>query len=225
MNTTLLHRLADHEDNFIERKTEAAANRDEIRKAVVSFANSVPEHREAVLFIGVTNNGSVVGVKDPDGMQKTVRLACERCYPRIAYTAEVLVVGEKAAVAVVVAASKNRPHFTGPAYVRVGSESVEASKEQFEALILSRNDKVGAILEWKDSVVTVRARGKKLGDPKLLGDKYYLASHECRIECCDAHVLKMYDLNTHSHVSEPLKNVTIAWDDGRQRLALDVQAG
>lgn len=225
MNTTLLHRLADHEDNFVERKTEAAANGDEIRKAVVSFANTVPEHREAVLFIGVTDDGSVVGVTDPDGMQKTVRRACERCYPRIAYTAEVLTVDEKSAVAVVVAASKNRPHFTGPVYVRVGSESVEASKEQFEALILSRNDKVRAILEWKGPLVTVRARGKKLGDSRLLGDKYYWASHECRIESCDAHVLKMYDLSTFSYVSEPLKNVTIAWDDERKRLALDVQAG
>lgn len=40
-------RIADLEDSFVERKRSYRSN-DEIRKAVVSFANSVPEGQTAV---------------------------------------------------------------------------------------------------------------------------------------------------------------------------------
>jgi hypothetical protein len=221
----LLRRLTDHEDNFIERKAGGAATPGEIRKTVVAFANTVPDGREAVLYIGVLNNGAVDGVGNPDSLQRTVRQACERCYPKIAYTTEVLPVGDKTVVAVVVSASLNRPHFTGPAFVRVGAESVEASKEMFDDLIFSRNDKCRVILKRKDQVVTVRVRGKKLGHPRMVSDPYALSTQECRILSCDANVLRMYDLATFANVSEPMKNVTIDWDEERSRLALVVQSG
>ena len=47
----LLKRLKDHEDNFTERKLEGAKSA-ELRKTLVAFANSVPEGRLAILFIG-----------------------------------------------------------------------------------------------------------------------------------------------------------------------------
>jgi alpha-galactosidase/6-phospho-beta-glucosidase family protein len=58
---TLRARIADLEDSRTERK-QGVQSHDEIRKAVVSFANSVPEGHTAVLFIGVANDGTVTGV-------------------------------------------------------------------------------------------------------------------------------------------------------------------
>ena len=49
-------------------------------------------------------------------------------------------------VAVEVSLSKDRPHFSGPAYVRKGSQTVAASREMFEDLIASRHDKARVIL-------------------------------------------------------------------------------
>ncbi len=61
MTDDLMSRLGD-EDGFVERKTEAAANAQEIRKTLVAFANSVPQGKTAVFYIGVDNDGAVVGV-------------------------------------------------------------------------------------------------------------------------------------------------------------------
>ncbi len=66
----LLERLNDNEDGFTERKTEAAKPL-EFRQTLVAFANSVPEGQLAVLFIGVANNGKVVGVTNSDSLQRS----------------------------------------------------------------------------------------------------------------------------------------------------------
>ena len=46
----LTSRLADKEDNFVERKPKKVNDR-ELRQTAVAFANSVPEGREAVLTL------------------------------------------------------------------------------------------------------------------------------------------------------------------------------
>jgi len=50
----------------------------EFRKTIVAFANSVAEGEAAVLFIGVSDRGDIVGVGSPDSLQKTIREFCER---------------------------------------------------------------------------------------------------------------------------------------------------
>ncbi len=67
----LLARLRQPEDNFTERKSEGAASRAELRKTLVAFANSVPEGRTAVLYIGVDDDGTPMGVSNPDGATTT----------------------------------------------------------------------------------------------------------------------------------------------------------
>lgn len=61
----LLRLLQTREDNYTERKLEGAAHQGEIRKAMVAFANSVPIDREAVLFIGVADDGTVSASGNP----------------------------------------------------------------------------------------------------------------------------------------------------------------
>ena len=151
----LRERIKHPEDRFTERKPKGVSTED-ICKTLVAFANSLSEGEEAVLFIGVSDTGTLLGVDNVDKMQKHVRrLAEERCYPPITIQPEILHESGISIVAITVFASRHRPHFAGPAYVRIGSESKLASKEMFEELITSRNDKGRLILQYRDQGATV----------------------------------------------------------------------
>jgi len=209
----LFARLNNHEDNFIERKLEGFKPED-IRRAVVAFANSVPHDRTAVLFIGVGNNGEIIGVSDTDSKQKSLNKILEDCYPSILYCTEVLKKDEKHIIAVEISHSKERPHFAGAAYIRVGSESKKASDKIYKELIATHNSKAYEILEWKDKLVSVQTIDKKLGssvspaNPGAQHRKFL----ECRITECDAHSVLFYDTATGRHFSEPLTNITLSKD-------------
>jgi len=141
-------RLLDLEDGWTERKSQNV-DRDDVRRTLVAFANSVPEAEEAILFIGVDDNGTPIGVDNPDKTQKTVRQWGDWCYPAIRHTSRVVESKGKHIVAVIVQPDHNRPHFAGPAYVRVGSETKEATEEIFDELIASRISKARPLLEAK----------------------------------------------------------------------------
>ncbi len=116
------------------------------------------------MFIGLDDRtGNVVGVANADAEQKRVGKCMDECYPAIAYSCRVLETGGKYVVAVIVPASTNRPHFTGGAFVRVGSESKRASEAQFNEVILSRDDLRRQILQHKmNGIVSVRGVGYQL---------------------------------------------------------------
>lgn len=223
MNDQLFSRLKDHEDNFTERKPEAAGKGD-WKRTIVAFANSVNEERTGVLFIGVSDDGAIIGVNNPDKLQKTIRGICKReCYPPIAFQSEVLSVDDKNVVAIVVSESNNRPHFAGPAYVREGSESIVASEQLFKDLITSHSDIGREIIKHKGEVITVIVHRKKLGSTKNLGDSKYIDRHECRVELCNPHYVTLYDFSTKKMVTEPLKNVIVSYDHKLARFQLDVE--
>ncbi len=126
------HFLQADEDAHLERKPEGT-NREEIRRTAVAFANSVEEGREAVLLIGVADDGRVLGVADTDAKQKLIRrILVEDCYPPIEHQAQVFDVDGVKVVTVTIPHSLARPHFSGPAFVRRGAESVNATAEQYE---------------------------------------------------------------------------------------------
>lgn len=227
MNPTkdeLLARVKDHEDNFTERKPEGASA-SELRRTVVAFANSVPDGRTAVLYIGVEDRGKVSGVENSDKLQKTLRSICDGdCYPPVKTTTEVLRIDDKAVVAVVIGPSDNRPHFSGPAFVRRGSESVAASDEMFAELLTMRLSKPGQILKLREHpIITVIAR-KELGSTQHISDSMYRARHDCRVEDCTSEYVRLYDIGQSRKLTEPLENVTISYDEERHRPMLIVQA-
>ncbi|MBI3938555.1 MAG: ATP-binding protein [Betaproteobacteria bacterium] len=218
----LLSRLGDAEDNFVERKP-ANPNRDVIRKTVVAFANSVPEGRTAVLFVGIRNDGTVEAVPNPDKLQKTVREICEQdCYPPIKFTAEVLKADGSLVLAIVVPASNNKPHFAGPAYVRRGSESVAASAEVFDELVHSRNSKCAAVLKLKGQVVSVLSLQHKLGVAKHIPDTGYREAAECRVEAANAQTVRLRILGSDRYVTEPLDHAKVCYDEEGHRPMLVV---
>ena len=219
----LLDRLAANEDNLVERKPEGA-NRSELRRTLVAFANSTPEGQVALLFLGVHDEGRIIGVKNTDALQKTVGDVCNAdCYPPIDFFARALEVGGKVILAIGVSYSKRKPHFAGPAFVRRGSESVAASPELYEELIFSRNDKCRQILGWRGQVISVLSIQHKLGVPKRISDQGYREGSECRVLDCTAHVVQLEVVASRVRVSEPLESVTIMRDEEKWRPMLVVR--
>lgn len=145
----LLARLARAEDALVERKPRFDA--DDVRQATVAFANTVLAPNTGVLFLGVSDSGEPIpgGVPNPDEAQKRVFKALEWCYPEIPdVRTQALSLREVCLVAVVVGESKRRPHFTGPAYIRIGSSSKRASEEAFEQLIADRVAPAPILRPW-----------------------------------------------------------------------------
>lgn len=222
----LRKRLADHEDQLVERKSEGV-KRDELRQTLSAFANTLQPNVFGILFVGVADKiGVVTGVANSDSVQKRIREAADDCFPPIrCYESHAFTVGDKTVIAVVISASTERPHFTGHAYVRVGSESVNASTEQYEMLIASRNDKAGAILRMIGGPITVEAIGRRLQNPTPAPGARYQS--EARIEDCNAHRVHL-TVSAEGMpgwtISEPLERVTISHDEGRDRPMLILHA-
>lgn len=215
----LLARLTAKEDNFVERKI-SIKNKDEIRQTLVAFANSVPETRTGVLFIGVTDDGRPVGVTGTDNLQKTVReVAKQDCYPPISFNAEVLEKDGKEFLAVVVGFSADRPHFAGPAWVRVGSVSEKATREQYEELIASRNSIVREILRMKGSPITLS------GFPYMQQGPTWSKQDNFDFEIidCDQIFVTVNDYHAKRVFKFPLEKVRLSYDNSANRPKLEVR--
>ena len=219
----LLARIVDHEDNFTERKSQGVSNA-ELRQTMVAFANSVPEEREAVLYVGIDPHGRATGCADPDAFQRKVRRLCQQdCYPPIRFQSEALDYQGVQVVAFVVPSSSNRPHFAGPAYVRVGAESVAATPEIYEDLISSRHVLANRLLRQKGELVTITVLEKRLGDRRPQRLANHREVHEGRIIGCTPHLLTLRSNALNAEVSEPMINIAVAWDIAMNRLEIIVQ--
>lgn len=214
----LTARLRLHEDSFVERKLEGH----DIMPTIVGFANSVPTGRDAILFIGVRDNGEVVGVKNADSLQKKLQKSCKTdCYPPIACFTELLVVDEKQIVAVVIPPSLNRPHFAGPAYIRKGSTTVAASEEAFADLINARTSKAAELLRYRGQPITVVSIKNRLGQPEHTETRGGTTLHG-QMRRYDATILDVnsffvrFEINQ-TRYSEPLDNITISYDEEKHK--------
>ena len=212
----LLARMKDFEDHFVERKT--SGDKKDWLKTVVAFANSAPIGLPCVLYIGVRNNGEI---EDPqtnlDSLQITLNKIMESAYPRVAYLPKIITEGGKQALAVIVPGSSSRPHFAGPSYVRKGSETVDASEEQLENLISSRSGKVYQISRYTGKEVTIVV---------CLVDSHQLVSRNPPIGGividCNEFWVTLQSPQGSKKDSHPLKDVDLNYDNGRQRLQLEI---
>jgi hypothetical protein len=215
----VIQRLRNPEDGYVERKPESAKGF-EIRKTIVGFANSVPEGIDGILFLGVSNDGKILGLSNPDSLQKTIRNICKvECYPPIKYQSEIVQDDGKNVLAVIVPESRNKPHFSGPSFVRVGSATDIASEEMFNELILNRIDKCRNILRHKGSICTVEAIGRRLLSRRAVGSGY-VESAECRIDECTAHYVTFNYIDTGTIFSIELNDISISKDHNKNRLKL-----
>lgn len=214
--TSLLERLRDPEDQFVERKP-AAAGKSDFKRSLVAFANSVPQNRTGILFVGVSDKGEVLGVEDSDRTQKDLRrLAENECYPPIFIDLEVLTVAGKVVVAAQVTSSSERPHFAGGAFVRRGSESVAATEQEYEQLIASRHSLVRELQDWIGKTITVTEVKKRLGEYAYIpGD--HVATDEYQVAAVTPHFIRLLLPRTGQYVSETIECFRLSWDDKKHR--------
>ena len=213
----LLLRLRNFEDNFVERKTSGDSK--DWLKTVVAFANSTPIGYPAVLYIGVKNDGTPEEkTVDLDSLQRTFNEKVRDAYPPIYRLPKILNVGGKQVLAVIVPGSEERPHFAGRAYIRKGSETVEASEEQFANLIAMRNSKVYDILKWKAKLVTI-AFVRNVPSPRL-GTPTSINEDAGSVQRCNQFYVTLDYRGT--PWSYPLNRVEISFDNKANRLQLIV---
>jgi predicted HTH transcriptional regulator len=216
----ILQLLTSPEGPLVERKSKGIKP-NEIRQSVVAFANSLNAGEEAVIFVGVRNDGEVQGLSDAeaDARQKDIREACEReCYPPVKYRIELLQ-EHKNVLAIIIPASEKRPHFAGPAYIRRGSESVAASQEMLQELIDSRTSKVAELLRYKRelTVVTVLAIGHRMFSDQRTSNQKYRENGECHVVDCNSHFVRLARLHDGLRISRALERVQVSYDEVKWR--------
>jgi hypothetical protein len=206
----LLARLQNFEDHFVERKTSGDKKKDWLKTAV-AFANSAPNGYQCVLYIGVKDSGEIETPQvNLDTLQKTFNQEMKNVYPPVPYLTKIVNDEGRQALAVIVFGSERRPHFSGLAYVRKGSESIDASEQQFEELIAQRNSKAARILQWKGKRVVVReVPGTQWPEKTVVLD-------------CDQFYVTVQK-NADTPHSFPLRRVEINFDNSTKALQLDIR--
>jgi Putative DNA-binding domain len=156
------------EDHFVERKTFGDWKKDAL-KTIVAFANSLPIAQPGYLFIGVRDNGDVEA-QNPnlDTIQKNLADLLKNIYPRVPYIAKAMSEDGNQYLVIIVHGSEDRPHFSGPSFVREGSTTVDASEEHYKQLIAQRQSKVRELLAWKGrSVLVETITPRNVGNPAI----------------------------------------------------------
>ncbi len=215
----ILNRLKAGEDSFVERKSLGDWKKDAV-KTCVAFANSCPENGgPGLLCIGVRDDGRIEAHgQNLDKVQLTLEQKLATAYPTIDHHTKIVSTHEGKFLAVVVPGSAKGPHFSGPAYIRVGSKIEQANKDQFERLVDMRQRKVREILKW-------RGRGAKLVRtwvaPTNMSGRiagYVVVT----IVDCDAFVVKVKNQASSQISCFSLENVVIGFDPVSNCLKLEV---
>jgi len=213
----LLARLRNFEDQFVERKT--VGDMKDAVKTVIGFANSAPIGAPCVLYVGVRDDGKFeTKHQDFDSIQKTLNRLLQNIYPRVAYFPKLLADGVEQALAVIVPGSELRPHFAGPSYIRVGSETFEATQQQLDRLIAMRSSKVYYLNQHIGEEVSA-VNHTLLGNGTFMVSKFSNAPRI--VECNEFWVTLQTGAGT-TPFSYMLRDVELNYDNQRKRLQLEI---
>jgi hypothetical protein len=214
----LLARLRAGEDHYVERKSLGDWKKDALKTAV-AFANSIPLSLIGVLFIGVRNDGIGEGMSDQDvdSIQKKLNQELDNAFPFIPRECRILEHGGKRLLAVLIPGSPDRPHFAGHSYVRIGSETRDASEAQFEALVAERSSKVRHIRKYIGQVVT-------LTDSTRLNEaaRIQATTYTGHLADCNSHFLTI-EIVSKTLRSFPVTLVHISHNNQRNSLHLEIR--
>jgi hypothetical protein len=175
------------------------------------------------LFIGVRDNGEIdPNSQNLDAVQKTLAEVLNVTCPRIPYFTKGLKEGELSYLAVIVHGSANRPHFAGPAYIRTGSKTVDASEDQFRELVAQRLSKVRELLKWTSKEISVETRITLAGLDSIAG-----RTRESAVltGCNEFYVTLLSEGVTSKDYrrSIPLARLEISYDDEHDRLLIETE--
>ncbi len=214
------------EDNLLERKVESDLK--DLKKTLVAFANSVKPDHVATIVIGEKNDNTVVGVTDPDSIQKKVRKECEDIYPEIIWRSKVYEKDGKYCLRVEIEYSGDTPYFAGPAWVRKGSSTIKASEEMFQRLIDIRSGIVRELSKWLDKEITIAGDASTVPSNQESRLKPLIFMHRWPPES----IAKLVFVNNFwitlenkqgTKLSEPLGKLTLSFDNKRQQLKVIVR--
>ncbi len=211
-DSDLLFRLKNYEDHFVERKTSGDSK--DWLKTVVGFANSTPIGYPAVLYIGVKDGGEIEAGVNHDSLQRTLGKKLAEAYPTIYYLTRIMNQDGRQFLAVIVPGSETRPHFAGPSYVRIGSETMAASESQYQALIAQRQSKAYEILKQKGMKVMVNTIIYR-------GDRPYPKKTEALIVDCNPFYTTY--LSSGNRVSVPLSWIELSYDHSGDLLQMEIR--
>ena len=207
------------ESQYLERKASCPKT-SELRKTLCAFANSTPENQLSVLFIGIRDDGTISGVpeRELDSIQKTIAsVGKNECYPPILVVPQVVSIDQKSILAVLIEYSRSKPHFTGHAYKRRGSESERASEIEHTEFVLDRIDKVRKIRKEKGLLVSAEWEASSSGfSPSGVS----VNKRDYVLVDCDAFVLCLEDTVENRKIPIPTEKVTISYDFEKERLKL-----
>jgi hypothetical protein len=216
------------EDNLLERKVESDLK--DLLKTLVAFANSVRPGHIATILIGERDDATLLGVSDPDNIQKKVRSECEKIYPPIIWRSKVYQQADKYGVRVEIEYSGDTPHFGGPAWIRTGSVTVEASEALFQKLIELRSGVVRELSLWVGKDVTVYGEPSSvppMREPTMPLMRRRIFLHRWPTEDTIAKVCSVNNFwvtlerpQNAGKRSEPLDKVMLSFDDTRNQLRL-----
>ena len=117
---------------------------EKIAREMIAFANT----SGGTIIFGIDDDKSVVGVVSEKGEMEFITLAAvELCDPPIAYTLTIFNVHERDVLCIEIPESDRKPHFLVEpgqderrAWVRVGENSVQASREMIKVMRLRSGD-------------------------------------------------------------------------------------
>lgn len=213
------------EDALLERKVQSDLK--DLLKTLVAFANSVRPGHIAVILIGERNDGTVQGVDNADNIQKQVRDTCDKIYPPILWRARVYESDNKTCVRVEIEYDGETPHFGGPAWVRRGSVTEQASGDVFQRLIEFRLSKVRELANWIDREITVAPDTgvSEIFDLRKHGGttRHVHPRWSSELENVILRSVNGFWVTLETETqrqSEPLDKVTLSWDNKNDHLKL-----
>lgn len=209
------------EHSLLERKLESYKD-SQFLATFVAFANSVPPDETALVLIGETDEGSVVGVTNPDATQKRVRGIFDKIYPTPAWKQILYEDAGKTCIRVEIQRSGDTPHFGGAAWVRRGSETIKATGEVLQRLIDLRSGKVSLLSQWLGKPVTVVFDEGSTGfaNPNAVNFTMALSAfRESRLVHVNAHWITVKNIQAQER-SFPIEKIRIGYDNSNLRIEL-----
>jgi hypothetical protein len=130
------------EGSHLEFKRKAS-DPDKIVREMIAFANT----GGGVLLLGVADDGSLPGLKYPEGESHVIREALKKCRPHLPIRETFIPIGNaRTVIQYQIAESRNKPHYQilgkeKESYVRVNDQSIHASREMREIVRRSQHKK------------------------------------------------------------------------------------
>jgi len=226
-------RLKDVEDHFTERKESPQEPR--MREAITAFANTAISEKPGIIYVGVKDNGEIIGGENMDSWQQKVSSWAASCFPPVNVIPVALTIEGKNILAVVVPGSHARPHFAKAAYVRKGAKNEMAAQSEIDEWIAYRNSKVRIISESKGKDITIvnieppkppAARDPKNAMLSMMYDSrgarkfYSVPDGHYQLEDCNNYWVTVKKVGADTISTIPLSIIDLKKDDIEWRLTL-----